>query len=202
ACASHAGNAWRATAGWKRITRCWKRSARCAGGRAARRVLRSWARTRRPGWGRFPAPWTPPPPPPCSAHLQAAPPRPLLRELAALREVLTADRPLLLVLEDLQWADHATVDGLAALARRRAPAHLVLVATYRPVDLAFWAHPLQTLTQDLQVHQLCHELAVEPLSAADIAAYLAAVAAVAPLPEGLAALLYRHSQGNPLFMPS
>src|SRR5262245_9974284 len=124
----------------------------------------------------------------------------MLRELAELLETLTADRPLLLVFEDLQWVDPATVDGLAALARRRAPAHLVLVATYRPVDLAFWAHLLQTLTQDLRVHQLCHELAVEPLSAADIAAYLAAVAAGASLPVGLAALLSRHSEGNPLFM--
>ena len=104
--------------------------------------------------------------------------------MAELLEVLTADWPLLLVLEDLQWVDPATVDGLAALARRRAPAHLVLVATYRPVDLAFWAHPLQTLTQDLRVHQLCHDLAVEPLSAADIAAYLAAVAAGAPCRRG------------------
>src|SRR5262249_56592511 len=100
----------------------------------------------------------------------------VLREVGDLLEVLAADRPLLLVLEDLQWADPATVDGLAALARRRAPAHLVLVATYRPVDLAFGAHPLQTLTQDLRVHQLWHDLVVEPLSAADIAAYLAAAA--------------------------
>src|SRR5262249_50614796 len=99
-----------------------------------------------------------------------------LPERAELLETLTADRLLLLILEDLQWVDPATVDGLAALARRRAPAHLVLVATYRPMDMAFWAHPLQTLTQDLRVHQLCHELVVEPLSAADIAAYLAAAA--------------------------
>jgi hypothetical protein len=91
----------------------------------------------------------------------------MLREMAELLETLTADRPLLLVLEDLQWVDHATVDGLAALARRRAPARLLLVATYRPVDLAFWHHPLQALTQDLRVHQLCHKLAVEPLSEAD-----------------------------------
>jgi tetratricopeptide (TPR) repeat protein len=132
-------------------------------------------------------------------ELQNATRERMLRELAELLEVLTADRPLLLILEDLQWADPATVDGLAALARRRAPAHLVLVATYRPVDLAFWTHPLQTLTQDLRVHQLCHDLVVEPLSEADIAAYLAAVAG-APLPEGLAALLSRHSEGNPLFM--
>jgi DNA-binding winged helix-turn-helix (wHTH) protein len=125
----------------------------------------------------------------------------MLRELAEAMETLTAGRPLLLVLEDLQWVDHATVDLLAALARRRAPAHLLLVATYRPpVDLAFWQHPLQALTQELLVHQLCHELTVAPLSKADVAAYLAAVSSGAPLPEGLVGLVYRHSGGNPLFM--
>src|SRR5262249_25865625 len=84
--------------------------------------------------------------------------------------------------------------------RRRAPARLLLVGTYRPGDLAVGQPPLQALTQDLRVHQLCHELAVAPLSDADVAAYLAAVAAGARLPEGLAALVSRHAEGNPLFM--
>jgi DNA-binding winged helix-turn-helix (wHTH) protein/tetratricopeptide (TPR) repeat protein len=124
----------------------------------------------------------------------------MLREIAALLETITAEQPLLLVFEDLQWVDHATVDLLAALARRRMPAQLLLVATYRPLDLAFWDHPLKTLTQELLVHQLCHEMALEPLSEAEVAAYLAQVASGARLPEGLAGLLYRHSEGNPLFM--
>ena len=170
---------------------------RGAGGAAVIETLATHA----PTWlVQFPALMTPAHRATLQRELQGATRERMLRELAELLEVLTADRPLLLVLEDLQWADPATVDGLAALARRRAPAHLVLVATYRPVDLAFWAHPLQTLTQDLRVHQLCHDLVVEPLSEADIAAYLATVAAGAPLPEGLAALLSHHSEGNPLFM--
>ena len=133
-------------------------------------------------------------------ELQGATRERMLRELAELLEVLTAARPLLLVLEDLQWVDPATVDLLAALARRRAPAQLLVVGTYRPVDLAMGQHPLRALTQELRVHQLCHEIAVEPLSEADVAAYLAAAAAGAPLPEGLAGLVSRHSEGNPLFM--
>jgi len=133
-------------------------------------------------------------------ELQGATRERMLRELAELLEVLTAARPLLLVFEDLQWVDHATVDLLAALARRRAPAQLLVVGTYRPGDLAMGQPPLRALTQELQGHQLCHDLALEPLSAADVAAYLAAAAAGAPLPEGLAGLVSRHSAGNPLFM--
>ena len=124
----------------------------------------------------------------------------MLREIAEALETLTADRPLLLIFEDLQWVDHATVDLLAALARRRTPAQLLLVATSRPMDLALGDHPLQALTQELRVHQLCHDIALEPLSEADVAAYLAAAAAGAPLPDGLAGLVSRHSEGNPLFM--
>jgi predicted ATPase len=113
---------------------------------------------------------------------------------------LTAARPLLLVFEDLQWVDPATMDLLAALARRRGPAGLLLVATYRPVELAFWEHPLKRLTQDLLVHQLCYEIALEPLSEADVAAYLVAASSGARLPAGLAGLVYRQTEGNPLFM--
>ena len=124
----------------------------------------------------------------------------MLRELAELLETLTADRPLLLVFEDLQWVDHATVDVLAVLARRRAPAQLLLVATYRPVDLAFWEHPLRALTQELLVHQLCHELVVEPLGEADVAAYLAAGRRRAVSRKAWRGWSHRYSEGNPLFM--
>jgi DNA-binding winged helix-turn-helix (wHTH) protein len=124
----------------------------------------------------------------------------MLRELNAALETLTATSPLLLVIEDLQWVDPATVDLLAALARGRGPAHLLLLGTYRTEDVALAAHPLQTLTAELLVHGLCHELPLEPLGEADVAAYLAAAAAGAEVPEGLAGLVHRRSEGNPLLM--
>jgi hypothetical protein len=49
-------------------------------------------------------------------------------------DALTAKTPLLLVLEDLHWSDYATLDLLALLARRRTPARLLIVATFRPVE--------------------------------------------------------------------
>ena len=123
----------------------------------------------------------------------------MLREIAEALESITADEPLLLVFEDLQWVDPATVDLLAVLARRRGPAQLLIVATKRPVD-APPSDPLRTLEQDLTIHQLCREIALQPLSDADIAEYLAAASSSVEEPEGLGAVLYRHSEGNPLFM--
>jgi predicted ATPase len=73
----------------------------------------------------------------------------MLRELAEGLEALSAERPLVLVLEDLHWSDASTVEALAMLARRREPARLLVLDTYRPVDLIVHDHPLRVLKQEL-----------------------------------------------------
>ena len=50
-------------------------------------------------------------------QVQGATPARMLRELAETLEVLTAETPLVLVLEDLHWSDHATVEALKGLQR-------------------------------------------------------------------------------------
>ncbi len=124
----------------------------------------------------------------------------MLREISEAIETIASEKPLLLVLEDLHWADHSTVDLVSAMARRRQPAKLMLIGTYRPVDLVLSAHPLKPLKQDLLIHQLCHEIGLQPLEEAEVAEYLAAEWGGAALPEGLTGLIYRRSEGNPLFM--
>src|SRR5215470_11975498 len=111
-------------------------------------------------------------------------------------------RPLLLVLEDLQWSDYATLEWLAFVARRREKAGLLVIGTYRPMDVLVRAHPLRTVVQELQRHGQCAELPLAYLPAAGVAAYLAARFAGRPLPEGLARLIQRRTGGNPLFMVS
>jgi predicted ATPase len=69
----------------------------------------------------------------------------MLRELAEAIEALTAERPLILVLEDLQWSDYATLEWLAFVARRREKAGLLVIGTYRPMDVLVRAHPLRTV---------------------------------------------------------
>jgi predicted ATPase len=123
----------------------------------------------------------------------------MLREIGEALEIITSDKPLLLVLEDLHWVDSSTVDLISTLARRRAPGKLTLIGTYRPVDATLTQHPLKTVKQDLLVHQLCREIALKPLTEAEVAEYLGIESPGAPVPEGSAALIYRHSEGNPLF---
>jgi predicted ATPase len=54
--------------------------------------------------------------------------------------------------------------------------------------------------QDLLAHQLCRKIALQPLTEGEVAEYLAVESPNSPVPKGLAALIYRHSEGNPLFM--
>jgi DNA-binding winged helix-turn-helix (wHTH) protein len=124
----------------------------------------------------------------------------MLREIGEALETITSRTPLLLIFEDLQWVDHSTVDLLSALARGRASAKLMLIVTYRPVDLVLSNHPFKGLKQDLLVHQLCREIALEPLREAEVTEYLTARSSETSLPAGLAWFIHRHSEGNPLFM--
>jgi DNA-binding winged helix-turn-helix (wHTH) protein/tetratricopeptide (TPR) repeat protein len=124
----------------------------------------------------------------------------MLREIGDALETITASQPLLLVLEDLQWVDHSTVDVLSALARRRAPAKLMLLATIRSLEAIPPDHPLKVLHQDLLMHGLCREISLGPLNRGEVAEYLTATAPECDLPDGLADLIHRNSGGNPLFM--
>jgi predicted ATPase len=124
----------------------------------------------------------------------------MLREIVAAVDTIASDKALILTIEDLHWADHSTIDLISALARNRASAKLLVIATHRPADVALAGHPLRSVEQDLLVHRLCHRLSLEPLEEQDIAEYLVGEASEKPVPYGLAALLKRHSEGNPLFM--
>ena len=124
----------------------------------------------------------------------------MLREFAEALEALTTERTLVLVLEDLHWSDASTLDLVAALARRRAPARLLLLATYRPVDVIVRAHPLHALKLDLTLHRQCRELPLQLLTAADVAQYLALRFRVEVCQAALAQALHRRTDGHPLFL--
>lgn len=124
----------------------------------------------------------------------------MLREFAEAVEVLTAAEPLVLVLEDLHWSDHSTLDVISSLARRRHPARLLVLGTYRSPDVAGSAHPLARIKQDLQVHGLSSEVALPPLGAEDVAEYLVARFPEEPLAPHVGRSIHQATEGNPLFV--
>ena len=124
----------------------------------------------------------------------------MLREIGDALDAIASASPLLLVFEDLQWVDRSTVDLISVLARRRGCARLMILGTYRRADVEPANHPFQALIEELVVHSLCREIALGPLTKGEIAEYLTGGASGTDPPEALAALLYRRSEGNPLFM--
>jgi DNA-binding response OmpR family regulator len=86
----------------------------------------------------------------------------MLREIAQAIEAVSLDEPLLLILDDLQWADGQTLKAISALARRRTTAQLMLVATSHPVDGSISTHPLEALRHDLRARGLCRLVELEP----------------------------------------
>src|SRR5262249_8371211 len=96
----------------------------------------------------------------------------MLREMAETLDVVAAEQMLVLVCEDLHWSDHSTVELLAYVAQRRERARLLLLATYRPVDLVVREHPLLDLKHALQSHGQCVELPLELLAEDEVAEYL------------------------------
>ncbi len=124
----------------------------------------------------------------------------MVRELCDALEVLTQERALVLILEDLQWVDNPTLDLISAVARRRGPAKLMLLATYRQLDVVVSRTPLKLLKQDLLVHRLCSEISLTRLTEADVVGYLTAEFPPGKVADALATLIHRHSDGNPLFM--
>lgn len=152
-------------------------------------------------WGRCDPLVTPPPLGPFLEVAAAAPPvvSEAIRADAGAHAVAAAllaageqDPPLLLVLEDVHWADEATLDVLRVLGRRVAGTPTLVVATYRDDELER-EHPLRVLLGDLATADGVRRLQVEPLTAAGVA-LLADGCAVDP------AALYRLTSGNPFYV--
>jgi tetratricopeptide (TPR) repeat protein/predicted Ser/Thr protein kinase len=122
----------------------------------------------------------------------------LFENVAAFCQALCRSTPLLLLLEDVHWADSGTVSLLHHLARRARRLPLLLVATYREVELD-QARPLQALLLELNRERLGSQLKLGRLDKAGTQAMLEALFAEEISPEFLGAI-YHETEGNPFFI--
>ena len=107
-------------------------------------------------------------------------------------------KPLLLMIDDMQWSDRDTLEWLHYLLRHNPHARLLLMGTARMEEVDA-QHPMNELVLSLKRAGLYKEIELGPLSAADTAALAAEVTGCA-LPSSSAASLYRETEGNPLFV--
>lgn len=124
----------------------------------------------------------------------------MLRELAEALEGMTATQPLLIVLEDLHWSDVSTVDWLTYVARRRDPAKLLILGTYRPTDALAHSHPLRLALQELQRHGQALDIRLPYWSIAEVTTYLVQCFGTLPCAADMVHLLHQRTRGNPFFL--
>jgi predicted ATPase len=122
-----------------------------------------------------------------------------LCELADALEALSIDSPVVLVFEDLHWTDPSTAELIAFLGRRREPARLLIVGTYRPEEVPR-GYPLTRVTSELIAHRQASSISLEGLGSEAIDAYLSKRFRGHTFPPELARTLERSTGGNPLFL--
>ena len=120
----------------------------------------------------------------------------LFESLLRLAERLTARGPLVVILDDLHWADRATLDLVAFLGRNLQAAPLLMVMTTRSPGAGGPA--IGAFAAALDRHAGLERIELGPLAADALGALLAADAG-APLEPELVRAIARRSGGNPLF---
>ena len=122
------------------------------------------------------------------------------RELGVFLHEVSRQRPLVMFLDDVHWADPSSVDLLAYLGSKCASWCFLLVLTYRPSELLRSQHPFGPVKLELQGRGVCREIALPFLSRDDFDRYLALAFAGHRFPKELGAVLHGRTEGNPLFM--
>ena len=135
---------------------------------------------------------------PADASLSATTARARLFEIMfGVLHRLAEERPLVLVLEDLHWADASTRDLLRFLVRNARTEPILVVATYRSDEL-HRRHPLRPLLTELQRLESVEIIELTAFGEAEVAAQLAGIRGSPPDPDLVATVLAR-SGGNPFF---
>jgi DNA-binding CsgD family transcriptional regulator/tetratricopeptide (TPR) repeat protein len=125
-------------------------------------------------------------------------PSTLLELMVGMIARLAADAPLMLVFEDLQWADGPTLDLLALLAARPRGERLLAVLTARSDEL-HRGHPFRRMAARWEQQRLAERLELERLDRRDVAAQVEAILGERPDGEQVEFIAER-SEGIPLFV--
>ena len=138
-----------------------------------------------PGQDRYPAP--------APLPAQAARER-LLQDLTDTIDAAARERPLVVVLDDLQWADELTLAALDSLRRAlHEPARLMLLGTYRSEEES-------DALRELRAHPEVTSIALGRMDVEAVASIVGDMLAMQPAPPTLVDFLAGESEGNPFFV--
>jgi tetratricopeptide (TPR) repeat protein len=122
----------------------------------------------------------------------------LLQAISDFPGSAAAAQPLLMVLEDLQSADQGTLEMLEHVARNLGHKRLLLVGTYRDIEVDR-THPLSAALAELRRLPIFGRVLLRGLNADEVRRMLSSIAGQ-DVPWGLAEAVHRQTEGNPLFV--
>ena len=121
----------------------------------------------------------------------------LFEALLELIDLLSEDRPLALILEDMHWADRSTRTFVSFLARSLRQERVMLLLTYRADEL-HRRHALRPLLSELERLDRARRIELSPFDRDELAEALSDILGAAPSAE-LVERLFARSEGNPLY---
>ncbi|MFQ5758729.1 MAG: AAA family ATPase [Candidatus Bathyarchaeia archaeon] len=107
-------------------------------------------------------------------------------------------RPLIMFLDDLLWADTASLQLFHYVARRISRQRIMLVATYRDVELEE-SHPLNRMILDLNRERLLHQITLSHFTVDFVAKLISSNLGGGEVSGKFAELIYDKTGGNPFF---
>lgn len=125
----------------------------------------------------------------------------LFEQFFQVLHALAAHQPLLLMIDDLQWADRASIALLFHLARRLVASRILVIGVYRPTELALDQHPLEPVRNELMRHFGEVELRLGSRTEQSGRAFIDALLDGEPntLGEAFRQALFERTRGQPLF---
>jgi len=107
-------------------------------------------------------------------------------------------KPLVLVLDDLHWADQPSLLLLEFVARELASARVMIIGTYRDMELSR-QHRLSHTLGELNRERLFQRVLLRGLDQDDVGRFIELASGVTP-PSGMVEAVHRQTEGNPLFV--
>ncbi len=112
---------------------------------------------------------------------------------------IAKENPLVVFIDDIQWADQASLEILGYMAEKIKDEPILFISTYRPEDVPK-DHPLLDMTHRITSGEKADILELDPLKKEDTGRIIRSVVGREDIPEEHIGLIHKKTDGNPLFV--
>ncbi|MGB7053877.1 MAG: AAA family ATPase, partial [bacterium] len=115
-------------------------------------------------------------------------------------KAIAKDRPTVLHLDDLHWADVPSLDMLTYIMRTTTEDRVLIICTYRPEDVTEEKHPLRAMLKRKSKEVLFHEISLKRLDRRGTQNIISSVFENSAFTDRFTDLIHKETEGNPLFI--